>query len=79
MWQDILLAAGNFALAAALIPTILAVEKPSIMTSVFYAIILASFAVAFVTMGMWFASAGVGSCVVMWLVLMIQKLLRRRR
>ena len=79
MWQDILLAGGNFALGAALIPTILAAEKPSKMTSAFYAVILASFAAAFITMDMWFASAGVGSCVVLWLVLLIQKFLRRRR
>jgi len=73
MWQDILFMVGNFILGAALIPTILAKEKPSRLTSALYGGILYLFCVAFTSLGLYFAATAVGLCAIMWTILLIQK------
>jgi len=73
MWQDILFMVGNFILGAALIPTILAKEKPTRLTSSLYGGILYLFCVAFVSLDLYFAATSVGICAIMWTVLLIQK------
>jgi hypothetical protein len=73
-WQDALIAIGNFLMAAALIPSIRSHnEKPPLLTSVSTAAFLTSFGVAFVTLGLWLAMAGVWSGAVAWWILAWQR------
>jgi len=73
MWQDILFMVGNFILGAALIPTILAKEKPTRLTSGLTGVILLSYGVAFATLSLYLAAIAVIVNACMWLVLLIQK------
>jgi hypothetical protein len=73
-WQDVLIAVGNFLMAAALIPSIRSHnEKPPLFTSVSTAAFLSSFGVAFLTLGLWLAMAGVWSGAVAWWILAWQR------
>ena len=73
-WQDALIAAGNFFMAAALIPSIRShVEKPPLFTSVSSAAFLTLFGVAFLTLGLWLAMAGVWSGALAWWILAWQR------
>ena len=74
-WQDVLIAAGNFMMAAALIPSIRSPrDKPPLATSLPTAAFLTAFGVAFITLGLWLAMAGVWSGAVCWWVLVWQRL-----
>jgi len=73
-WQDALIAAGNFLMAMALIPSIRSHdEKPPLLTSVSTAMFLTSFGIAFLTLGLWLAMAGVWSGALGWWVLAWQR------
>jgi hypothetical protein len=73
-WQDALIAVGNFLMAAALIPSIRSRdEKPPLASSVPTAMFLTSFGVAFLTLGLWLAMAGVWSGAVCWWILAWQR------
>lgn len=73
IWQDIVIAAGQWVLAGALIPSIIGHNKPEISTSVLFMATLLVFAVSFATLNLWITafSTGIGS--LMWLVLAVQK------
>lgn len=73
MWQDILFMVGNFTLGAALIPTILAKEKPTRLTSSLTSVILVSYCATFASLNLYLAAIAVGVNAVMWMVLLIQK------
>ena len=73
MWQDILFMVGNFILGAALIPTILAKEKPTRLTSALTGVILLLYCMTFATLGLYLAAIAVGVNATMWIVLLIQK------
>ncbi len=76
-WQDILIATGNFFMAIALVPSMRSrEEKPPLATSLPTAAFLTAFGVAFLTLGLWLAMAGVWSGAACWWVLAWQ---RRRR
>lgn len=76
MWQDLLLMAGNFILGAALIPTVLAKEKPSKLTSSVTSAILFSFCYAFISLDLYLSAIAVGTSATMWTILLAQKLWR---
>jgi hypothetical protein len=73
-WQDALIATGNFLMAVALVPSIRSrEEKPPLATSVPTAFFLTSFGIAFATLGLWLAMAGVWSGAVCWWILAWQR------
>lgn len=72
-WQDIVIAIGGWAATFALIPTLLAKEKPALSSSVLTVVILSSFTVCYVTLGMWNASVSTAALTIAWLVLAWQK------
>jgi hypothetical protein len=73
-WQDALIATGNFVMALALIPAILSHdEKPPLSSSLLTASFLTAFGVAFLTLGLWLAMAGVWSGALAWWVLAWQR------
>ncbi len=73
MWQDYLFMVGNFILGAALIPTILAKEKPTLLTSGLTGGILFLYCMTFATLGLFLAAIAVGVNASLWIVLLIQK------
>lgn len=73
IWQDILIMVGCFVLGFALLPSILSKEKPARSTCLMSFIILASFSVAFATLGLWLSLVAEVFVTVMWLVLLIQR------
>jgi len=73
-WQDALIATGNFMMAAALIPAIRSSdEKPPLASSLPTAGFLKDFGVAFLTLGLWLAMAGVWSGAIAWWILAWQR------
>ena len=75
-WQDILIMIGGFCFSIALIPTVLAVEKPTLFTSLLTGIILYSFCVAYISLRLKLAFIATMITASMWLVLAIQVLMR---
>lgn len=73
MWQDYLFMIGNFILGAALVPTILAKEKPTRLTSALTGVILFLYCMTFATLGLYLAAIAVGVNASLWIVLLIQK------
>ena len=67
MWQDIVIAMGQWFFAATLVP--MWKEPPPLKTSVPTGIILAAFAFAFGTKGMFNATVSSSICGLMWLAL----------
>lgn len=57
MWQDAIFGPGNLIFLLALVPTIRAVEKPRMATSVLTSITLVAFVVAHVSLRLWWAAA----------------------
>ena len=79
MWQDVLIMAGGFVLAGALIPALRAKAKPPIVTSLLMAVVLGSYCVAFATLGLWLAAFSLGLQVIIWSILLIYKLRQKER
>ena len=78
LWQDVLLMIGGFGFSVALWPAVKAKEKPPILTSAVTGSILASFCVAYATLGLWLAFGSIVINSSMWFVLMTQRLKRRK-
>jgi hypothetical protein len=54
-WQDLVLGAGGIVLGIALIPSLLSEDKPHIGTSLLTSLVLATFAMAYATLELYFA------------------------
>jgi len=72
-WQDIVFGTGQWLFAIALIPSILSNNKPSIMTSALNSMVLASFVIAYITMGFYVSAFSATIVAIEWLILLIQK------
>lgn len=58
MWQDLIIAAVQWGLAVALLPTILhKTHKPALSTAIFNTALLAILAGTFASLGLWMAAA----------------------
>jgi hypothetical protein len=79
IWQDILLAAGGWVLAAALIPTLIGREKPALSSSLLTGSVLASFAFAYYTLELWNAALSTAALTAIWLLLAVQAWRARSR
>lgn len=73
MWQDTVIAVGQWILAASLLPTVFGKEKPALTTSVISVIVMATFGFTFWTLAFWNAVASsVAGCSI-WFLLAVQK------
>lgn len=73
IWQDIVIAIGCFGLAASTIPAIRSKAKPPKLTCLLFAMILISFAVAFLTLGLWLSMTGAFAQAIAWFILLFQR------
>jgi hypothetical protein len=73
MWQDILLSVGTLILGIALIPAAFHKEKPPLATSIPTGLVLYSFGLAYVTLGLWYAFGSVLFNATLWAILAVQK------
>ena len=73
MWQDILMMAGGFGFAIALIPSVRSTAKPIKSTCLITGAILTCYVVAMATLGLVLSAIGTGLTAVLWWVLLFQK------
>lgn len=73
MWQDILILVGSFILTIALLPSIFSSNKPARSTCAISGTVLASYVVAFATLGLSLSAVGTGLCSLAWFILLIQR------
>ena len=78
-WQDIVLSAGSWLFAIALIPSVLSKDKPALSSSLMTGGVLLVFAVTYMTLSLWSASVSTLLVSGMWLTLAIQKILSLRK
>lgn len=79
IWQDVLLMLGGFGFSLALIPAVKAREKPPVATSLTTGGILATFCIAYATLGLWLAFGATAITSAMWLTLLVQKIQNEQR
>jgi hypothetical protein len=77
-WQDLVLAAGGFVIAAGIVPTILSAVKPPLATTLILVSVLAVSTVAFATLGLWLTAVGCAIQMGLWAVVLAQSVLARR-
>jgi len=76
-WQDLVLAAGGFVIAAGIIPTILGRVKPAISTTATIVVVLGVSMFAFATLGLWLTAIGVALQFVLWGIVLWQTIAAR--
>lgn len=76
-WQDLVLAAGGFVIAAGIVPTILSRVKPALFTTLTIVVVLGVSGVAFATLGLWLTAVGVALQFVLWSVVLAQTIAAR--
>lgn len=72
IWQDIVIAAGQFAFIVALLPSIFGPQKPHRSTSLLTAAVLTGFALTFVTLDFVWSAAMCGLAAAGWWILFWQ-------
>lgn len=77
-WQDIAISIGQLVLAAALVPSILSKDKPSLWTSITCGVVLALFAFTYLTIALWYAAVTTFISALLWILLAAQKLLQTK-
>ncbi len=73
-WQDWVFSGGQIIFLIALIPTLKGKSKPEISTSVVTSVILALFALTYLTLGLWFSAITSVGTSTAWATLAYQKL-----
>jgi len=73
-WQDAVLTTGNMMFFIFLLPTVFAVEKPSIWTSIPTSMVLFIFTYTFFTLSFRYSALATFSAAITWLVLVFQAL-----
>ncbi len=76
IWQDLLIMVGGFVLSVSLIPTLRGPHKPPVASSLPIAVVLATFALAFGTLGLWASCAAMILQSATWWALLIQRIRR---
>lgn len=74
IWQDIVFTVGNLIFAAALFPSIISKDKPSLYTSVPTGIVLFSFFIAFYTLSLTYSAILTLINSILWSILAVQKM-----
>lgn len=72
-WQELVLAVGSLFFTIALVPSIISKDKPALASSTITAMVLFSFAVVYLTLGLWFAAFSVTTTAIAWTILAVQK------
>ena len=72
-WQDLVFSIGGWIFVISLIPTIHGSQKPALATSLLTAGILASFFVAYISLGLWMGAIANGATGVAWAILAYQR------
>jgi hypothetical protein len=78
-WQDVLIGSEQVLFAVALVPSLLSERKPHAVTSALTGLTLLAFAVAYASLDLVYSAAAALLCGVLWLVLLLQVLLRQLR
>lgn len=74
MWEDIVLAASNWVLLAALIPTVLhKTQKPTFLTSIATALALTAITITYAAISLWYAALAAGLMAGAWFLLAYQR------
>ena len=71
-WQDIVLFVGGFVLAGGIVPAIRGPEKPPFVTTLILVVMLAVFAVVFLTLSLWLTAFSVLVQGSLWAVVLVQ-------
>lgn len=72
-WQDPVLTAAQIIFIVALLPSILSMDKPALVTSLLNGVITTSIAAVYISFSLWFAAASAGLNSICWIILAIQK------
>ena len=72
-WQDIVLSVGSWIFTVALIPSVVSKDKPALASSLMTGIVLAVYAIVYMTLALWTAAASTILVAGMWFTLAIQK------
>lgn len=78
IWQDVLIMIGGFGFSIALIPAVRSKKKPPSSTCLITGGILASYCVAFATLGLWLAFIGTLMTAALWFILLFQTLMKEK-
>lgn len=73
MWQDWIITIGQALFIVALVPAVLAKEKPPLLTSLLSAAVLFVFGIVYITLSFWFAALSTTGTGVLWAILAFQK------
>jgi hypothetical protein len=77
-WQDVAITAGTIVLLIALLPSVLSKNKPAVSTSLMTGTVLVVFTVVYISLGLWFSAITTGITSILWYVLAMQMLLRKK-
>lgn len=78
-WQEIVFTLGSIVFFASLVPTALAAEKPSALTSLPTGVLLILFSIAYASLGLTVSAIFTVPTGLLWLVIGAQRLASRRR
>lgn len=79
IWQDVLIMVGCFGFGFALLPSVFGRSKPARATCLLTSVILASFIVAYATLGLALAAYANAFVTICWLTLLLQTQRRYRK
>lgn len=78
MWQDVVMAIIGFIFAVALWPSVRSKEKPALASSILTGTGLLIMCVCYATLGLWLAFSSSILTVIMWYILAVQVIMRRK-
>lgn len=73
VWQDFVMMMGSIGFIASLLPSVFSKDKPQILTSISTAIILISFTICYLSMGLYLSSILTVFTAILWIILARQK------
>jgi hypothetical protein len=77
-WQDIVMMIVGFVFVVALWPSVKGKDKPAIASSIITGTGLLIMCICYATLGLWFAFSSTLLTVIMWYVLAVQVIMRRK-
>lgn len=79
MWQDVVISVGQWAMTAALIPSLIGKDKPAVSSGIMTGTLIAIFGFTYGTLGLWSAVISSAVCSIVWYVLAWQRYRMNRR
>lgn len=77
-WQDIVISVGQWAMTAALVPSLIGPNKPAVSSSIMTGTLIAIFGITYASLDLWSATVSSGVCALAWFVLAWQGWRRKR-